>query len=228
MTADSAASAAPRVPRAAREVFGDSLPVMKRYAELLVDTGSSHGLIGPRERPRLWERHLLNCGIVETLLPYRTRVIDVGTGAGLPGLVLAISRPDLHVHLVEPMLRRVTWLQSAVDELKLRNVSIHRGRAQDLHGALRAPVVTARAVARLGELVAWCAPLVEPGGRILALKGESVAEELDRDRAEISRAGGRAVGVIELGDGVLRVPTRIAEIRFAPVDKAPDDAVNPS
>lgn len=214
MTEESTTPQAPRVPRAAREIFGDSLPAMKEYAEILVDTGTAHGLIGPRETPRLWDRHLLNCGIVETILPYRTRIIDVGTGAGLPGLVLAITRPDLHVHLVEPMLRRVTWLEGTVEKLGLRNVSIHRGRAQDLHGALKAPVVTARAVARLGELASWCAPLLEPGGVLLALKGETVHEELERDAAEISRYGARQVRVVTLGEEILKTPTRIAEVTF--------------
>lgn len=214
MSEESAVPQAPRIPRAAREVFGDSLPSIKRYAEILVDTGASHGLIGPRETPRVWDRHLLNCGIVETVLPYRTRLIDVGTGAGLPGLVLAMTRPDLQVHLVEPMLRRVKWLEGVVSELGVKNVTIHRGRAQDLTGALKAPVVTARAVARLGELTAWCAPLIEGDGVLLALKGETVAEEVERDKAEIIRFGGRGVRVLTVGEEILKTPTRIAEVRF--------------
>lgn len=201
-------------------MFGDSLPSMKRYAELLVDTGASHGLIGPRETPRLWDRHLLNCGVLETILPYRTRVVDVGTGAGLPGLVLAITRPDLQVHLVEPMQRRITWLESVIEDIGVTNVTLHRSRAQDLAGALKAPVVTARAVARLGELAAWCGPLVEAGGSLLALKGETVADEVERDRADVARYGGTEVRVLTLGEEILKTPTRVAEVRFGTAGSA--------
>src|SRR5699024_6719596 len=149
---DEASGLPSRPPSVASEIFGNRLPLAERFAHLLADTGVSHGLIGPRETPRLWERHLLNCGVVESVLPHRTRLLDVGSGAGLPGLVLAIARPDVEVVLIEPMLRRSTWLTDAVQELGLGNVQGLRGKAQDFWGKTRAPVVTARAVARLGEL----------------------------------------------------------------------------
>lgn len=203
-----------RPPSVAAEIFGNRLPIAEHLAHLLADTGVSHGLIGPRETPRLWERHLLNCGIVESVLPHRTRLIDVGSGAGLPGLVLAIARPDLDVVLMEPMLRRTTWLESVVAELDLINVQIVRGKAQEFWGKLRAPVVTARAVARLGDLAGWCLPLLEPEGRLLALKGETAARELAEDERDVRRAGAVAARLILAGEDVLPEPTRVIEVRI--------------
>lgn len=201
-----------RVPRQATEVFGERLPLAKRYAEILADSGVSHGLIGPRETPRLWDRHLLNCAVVEELLPHRTRLIDVGSGAGLPGLVLALMRPDLEVRLVEPMLRRTTWLESTIAELGLKNVTVHRGRAEELRGRIQAEVVTARAVARLGQLAAWCLPLLAPGGRLLALKGESAEQELEEDRALLAKMGVTDARIVLAGAEVLATPTRVVVI----------------
>lgn len=203
-----------RPPPVASEVFGNRLPIAERFAHLLADTGVSHGLIGPRETPRLWDRHLLNCGVVESVLPHRTRVIDVGSGAGLPGMVLAIARPDLDIVLVEPMLRRTTWLENAAADLGLGNVQVLRGRAQDFWGKLRGPVVTARAVARVGELATWCLPLLDGEGRLLALKGASAAQELSEDETAVRRAGGIATELIVLGEDVLPEPTRILEVRI--------------
>lgn len=202
-----------RPPPLAAEIFGNRLSLAEQYAHLLADTGVSHGLIGPRETPRLWERHLLNCGIVESVLPYRTRLVDVGSGAGLPGLVLAIARPDLDVVLVEPMLRRTKWLENAVTDLELSNVQVLRGKAQDFWGKLRAPVVTARAVARLGELAAWCLPLLDGDGRLLALKGETAARELTEDEHAVRRAGGISGTLVLVGEGILPEPTRLIDIR---------------
>jgi 16S rRNA (guanine527-N7)-methyltransferase len=175
-TGQEAVTGAPEPPAQAEAVFGETLPLARRYADLLATTGISHGLVGPREAPRLWPRHLINCAVVEALLPVNERVVDIGSGAGLPGIVLAIVRPDLDVHLVEPLLRRTTWLENTVEALGLPNVTVHRGRAQDVE--LTAPVVTARAVASLDKLVAWAFPLLPAGGRLLALKGEAAAEEL--------------------------------------------------
>ena len=214
-----------RPPPVASEVFGNRLPLAEHFAHLLADTGVSHGLIGPRETPRLWERHLLNCGIVESVLPHRTRLIDIGSGAGLPGLVLAIARPDLDVVLVEPMLRRTTWLESTVKELGLGNVQVLRGRAQDFWGKLRAPVVTARAVARLGELAGWCLPLLDADGRLLALKGETAAKELTEDERAVRRAGGISGRLILLGEEVLPEPTRLIEIHIGSARVHPVESV---
>lgn len=205
-----------RVP-AARRVFGDRLPLAQRYAALLADEGVKRGLIGPREVPRLWERHLLNCAVVSDLLPSGARVVDVGSGAGLPGLVLACRRGDLHVDLVEPMLRRTTFLNEAVGMLDLtRQVRVVRGRAED--PTVRQLVgesdwVTARAVASLDRLVRWCLPLVRPGGQLLAMKGQQASEELRKYRQAIRRSGGAEVELIECGRGVLDTPVMIVAIR---------------
>ena len=152
---------------------------LERYADLLATAGVERGLIGPREAPRLWERHLVNCAVVAEpggLVPAGADVIDVGSGAGLPGLVWALVRPDLRVTLLEPLLRRATFLTEAVVALGLTNVQVERGRAEECR--LRAGVVTARAVAPLDRLLRWCLPLVRPGGALLALKGSSVADEI--------------------------------------------------
>src|SRR4051812_18270942 len=172
------ALALPDAPPAAAAVFGDRLPLAVRYAKLLAGAGVERGLLGPRETPRLWERHLLNCAGLTELIEPGQQVLDVGSGAGLPGIVLAIRRPDLQVVLVEPLLRRATFLTEAVEELGLANVSVRRARAEDLAGVISAPVVVARAVAPVDRLGAWTLPLLLPGGRLLALKGEAAEGEL--------------------------------------------------
>jgi len=203
---------APPAPAGAVEVFGSRLALAERFTALLTDTGVGHGLIGPREVPRLWERHVLNCAVIEPAISAGQMVIDVGSGAGLPGLALAIVRPDLDVHLVEPMLRRTNWLSMAVAELELTNVSVHRGRAEQFWGVLSAPVVTARAVARLSELAAWCLPLLLPGGSLLALKGSRAAEELEVDRAALRRLGSVAESIEHFGRGVLDPETTVLRV----------------
>jgi 16S rRNA (guanine527-N7)-methyltransferase len=199
-------------PVIAGAVFGDRLELAQRYAELLADTGATHGLMGPREVPRLWERHLLNCAVVHEAIPHGASVIDVGSGAGLPGLVLAIVRPDLQLHLVEPMLRRTTWLEDAVRQLELSDVTVHRGRAEEMWGDLVAPVVTARAVAPLAELARWCLPLVDAGGVMLALKGSSAPEELARDRDAVRRLGSVEEVVETYGAGMLDPVTTVVRL----------------
>lgn len=184
---EAAAAGLPQPPPAAVRLFGERLPVAVRYAEELATTGIQHGLVGPREAPRLWDRHLLNCVLLEELVPRGFTVIDVGSGAGLPGIVLAVARPDVVVHLVEPLLRRTTWLERTVALLGLDNVVVHRGRAEQVD--LSAPVVTARAVAALGTLAGWTLPLLEPDGRLLALKGATAAEELTDARSALDRLG---------------------------------------
>lgn len=204
------AEAAPEPPAEAVEVFGDALPLARRYADLLATTGISHGLIGPREAPRLWQRHLVNCALPKALVEEGSTVVDIGSGAGLPGVVLAIVRPDLDVHLVEPLLRRITWLESTIADLELSNVTVHRGRAEEM--SLVAPVVTARAVASLDKLVAWSFPLLEPGGRLLALKGEAAQDELDQARPMLTGAGVEHGVVHLLGEGWVSEPVRVVEI----------------
>lgn len=149
----------------------------ERYRTLLAQEGITWGLIGPREGERLWERHILNSLPVGTLIPEGSRVLDVGSGAGLPGIPLALDRPDLTITLLEPLARRVAFLELAVQTLGLGDrVSILRGKAQSISGQW--PIVIARAVAPLPRLVEWCLPRMESGGRLLALKGENAAEEL--------------------------------------------------
>lgn len=203
-------AAAPPPPPEAVEVFGDRLDLARRYADLLATTGIAHGLVGPREAARLWERHLVNCAVMESLVPHGQNVIDIGSGAGLPGLVLAVVRADLTVHLVEPLLRRTTWLQSAVEELGLDNVTVHRGRAEEMD--LTAPVVTARAVASLDKLVRWSFPLLPPGGRLLALKGESAAAELDAAAPLLRRLHVEQAALHVVGEGRVSEPVRVVEV----------------
>jgi 16S rRNA (guanine527-N7)-methyltransferase len=190
----------PSVPESAREVFGDRLPVAAAYADLLASDGVSRGLIGPREAPRLWERHLFNCAMPGDLLAPAAEVCDIGSGAGLPGLVLAIQRPDLRLTLVEPLLRRTTFLTEAVERLGLDNVTVLRERAENLHGTIGFDVVTSRAVAPLPRLLAWSMPLVRPGGSMIAIKGASARQEVAGGEADLERWRVAATDVRELGD----------------------------
>jgi 16S rRNA (guanine527-N7)-methyltransferase len=199
-------------PAGALQVFGDRLALAEGFTAILADSGVSHGLIGPREVPRLWERHVLNCAVIHPAIAADQMVIDVGSGAGLPGLALAIARPDLDVHLVEPMLRRTSWLSMAVAELGLTNVTVHRGRAEQFWGVLCAPVVTARAVARLSELATWCLPLLSPGGSLLAIKGLSVSEEVETDRPILRRLGAIDEVIESFGSGVLDQETTVLRV----------------
>lgn len=208
--------AVPAAPEGAAGLFGDRLPVAERFTAILADTGVSHGLIGPREVPRLWDRHVLNCAVVADAFPEGAVLVDVGSGAGLPGIALAIARPDLAVHLVEPMLRRTTWLKAVVDELGLTSVTVHRGRAEEFAGSLSAPFVTARAVARLDKLARWCVPLLEEGGTLVAMKGRSAAEELAEDRRALERLGMVEAVVSEHGATVLDEPVLTVDLRFRP------------
>jgi 16S rRNA (guanine527-N7)-methyltransferase len=193
-------------------VFSDALPQAVEYAHLLATRATVRGLIGPREVPRLWERHLLNSAVVSDLVGPGATVCDIGSGAGLPGLVLAIRRPDLRVTLVEPLLRRTTFLDEAVRDLGLTNVEVVRARAEELHGARTFDVVTSRAVAPLDRLAGWSLPLVRSGGEFLAMKGSSVQAELD-SAAKIIRAGrGVLDGIVELGGDLLDPPVRVVRV----------------
>lgn len=195
---DTAALAPP--PQRALEVFGGRIAVACAYAELLATDAVVRGLIGPREVPRLWERHLLNCAVVAPEPASGDRVADVGSGAGLPGIVVAILRPDVLVTLIEPLLRRSTFLAEAVEALGLENVTVRRDRAEDaadLAGTF--DVVLARAVAPLERLAGWTIPLLRPGGRLLALKGESAAEELATGGSALRALGVTAASVRQVG-----------------------------
>jgi 16S rRNA (guanine527-N7)-methyltransferase len=211
MTGPAAGSA--WVETAAQKFFGDRLPVAERYAEALASSGVERGLLGPREVPRLWERHLLNCAAVVELVPADVRLVDVGSGAGLPGLVVAIARPDVEVTLVEPLLRRVTWLGEVVSSLELSNVVVHRSRAEEAaRDGLSFDVATARAVATLGQLATWSLPLVRPGGELLALKGALAAVEL-ADATSVLRAHGATTwDVVVCGEPLLPEPTTVVRV----------------
>ena len=191
------------------------LELAERFARLLATEGVVRGLIGPREAPRLWERHLVNCALLGDLVPKASTVCDIGSGAGLPGVVLAIARPDLSLTLVEPLLRRTTFLEECVDELGLSNVEVVRGRADALHGRRSFDVVTSRAVAPLPRLLEWSMPLVAPTGVLLAMKGSSVAEEIETARADLARWGCEEPEVHVLGDGLVPVPTYALQVAWA-------------
>ncbi|CAA9248853.1 MAG: 16S rRNA (guanine(527)-N(7))-methyltransferase [uncultured Actinomycetospora sp.] len=195
--------AVPPTPPVAAEVFGDRLPAAERYVELLAGPGHAQGVIGPRELPRLWDRHVLNSAAVGEVLPDGASVVDIGSGAGLPGVPLALARPDLEITLLEPMARRVAWLERVVDELGLA-VTVVRGRAEERETRRRcgeSDVVTARAVAPMGRLATWSLPLVRPGGILAAMKGASAESEVERDLKEIRAAGGEDCRVVRCGVG---------------------------
>lgn len=199
---------------AAATVFAERLSTAEQYAEILATTAVQRGLIGPREVPRIWDRHLLNCAAVQELVEPGARVVDVGSGAGLPGIPLAIVRPDLRITLLEPLLRRATFLEEVVVTLKL-DITVVRGRAED--AATRdslsdAAVVVSRAVAPLAKLMAWCLPLACIGGRVLAIKGASVGAEIERDGAAIVRMGGRGLRVRECRALPMAEPTTVVEV----------------
>lgn len=177
-------------PELVRALFpSERLPLVQRYGDLLATDGVVRGLIGPREVPRLWDRHVVNCALLATALPRDASVADIGSGAGLPGLVVALARPDLQVTLVEPLLRRTTFLDEVVAELELANVVVRRDRADALHGQQTFDVVTARAVAPLERLLGWCMPLVAPHGSLVAMKGDSAEEEIATAAPVLSSLG---------------------------------------
>jgi 16S rRNA (guanine527-N7)-methyltransferase len=214
---DAARSGLATPPAVADDIFGAGLAGAIRYVDLLRKHGSERGLIGPREVDRLWERHVLNSAVVAELIPDGARVVDVGSGAGLPGVPIALARPDLSVILVEPMERRVRWLEEVRQELGLQ-FEVIRGRAEekDVRRRLGAcDVATARAVAPLARLADWCLPLVREGGRVLAIKGASAQDEIERDRSAIAAAGGGTPEVRMCGQEALESPTTVVVLKRA-------------
>ena len=185
---------------------------LEQYHDLLAGAGVERGRLGPRANERRWDRHLLNCAGVSDLVEDGQVVVDLGSGAGLPGLVLAIQRPEVQVVLVEPLLRRATFLTEAVSALGLRNTLVRRSRAEDLHGSLLVDVVTARAVAPVDRLAGWALPLLHPGGRLLALKGSKAEEELEQAGAALKRLGARSWSVVPVGSDDLGTAGRVVVV----------------
>ena len=199
-------------PRVA-EYLGPAFDAVDRFRRMLAAEGVLRGLVGPREVSRLWERHLLNSAAVVPFLPTTGRVVDVGSGAGLPGVVLAAMLPEAEVVLLEPMERRVDWLTEVVAGLGLANAVVRRGRAEQLHGSLTAQAVTARAVAPLDRLARWSLPLLESGGILVALKGRQAADEVTSARDAVRRAGGGPAEVLEATTIGGLAPTSVVRIR---------------
>jgi 16S rRNA (guanine527-N7)-methyltransferase len=196
-------------PAAAATLFGDRLDLARSFTNELARRGEELGLIGPLELPRLWTRHILNSAVVAPLLEERGRVADVGSGAGLPGLVLAIARPDAHLTLIEPMERRVDWLTSEAGRLGLDNVEVVRARAEDVADDIVVDQVTARAVSALTKLIPLTVPLVRSGGQLILMKGARVEDEMEKARKVILRKRLTDVEVLELGVGVVEETTRV-------------------
>ena len=206
----------PAPPPSARDVFGDRMELAGAYVRLLATAGVERGLIGPREADRLWERHVLNSAAVAELIPVGTRVADIGSGAGLPGIPLAVARPDLTVVLIEPLLRRAEFLSEAVEMLGLEAVTVARGRAEDAavkqqYGGQGA--VTSRAVASLDTLTRWSVPLLADEGQMLALKGERADAEVSEHRKTMTALGVSGIQVVECGVSYLNPPTRVVVAR---------------
>jgi len=189
----------------AEAIFGARLPLIERYAQWLAGEGVVRGLLGPREVDRIWDRHILNSALVSEFIPQDATVADLGSGAGLPGIPLALARPDLSVTLVEPLLRRMTFLTEVLADLQSLateplKVELIRGRAEELHGKATFDVVTARALAPLERLVGWAAPLLGSGGQLVALKGSSAGDEIEQAAAALTKAGLSAR--LEVGESI--------------------------
>ncbi|WP_448858922.1 16S rRNA (guanine(527)-N(7))-methyltransferase RsmG [Corynebacterium propinquum] len=180
-------------------IFGDRQDLAVAYHESLATDATTRGFIGPREKPRLWDRHIYNCAVIGEAIPEGARVIDIGSGAGLPGIPLAIARPDLQVTLLEPLLKRSNYLAEITEKLGLDNVTVIRDRAENLGKDAKFDVATSRAVAPLAKLARWSLPLCKPGGMMLAMKGASASEEIERDKSAIKRAQGERAEIITVG-----------------------------
>jgi 16S rRNA (guanine527-N7)-methyltransferase len=202
-------------PPEAAKLFGERLGAAVHYAQILAGAGVERGLIGPREADRLWDRHLLNSAALAELLESGDRIADIGSGAGLPGIPLALARPDLRVTLIEPLLRRTDFLREVVDDLGL-DITVVRGRAEEQ--AVRQQVgemdaVVSRAVASLDKLTRWSMPLLRSGGRMLALKGERAVAEIDEHRRGMESLGAVDARVVTCGGGYLNPPATVVSAR---------------
>ena len=197
-------------------VFGDRVQFARQYREILADAGVERGLIGPREVDRLWVRHILNCAVMGEAIVEGATVVDIGSGAGLPGIPLALARPDLSITLIEPLLRRHTFLTEVVAQLDVP-IRVIRGRAEEK--AVRSEiglsdVVTSRAVAPLDRLARWSLPLIRADGELIAIKGSSAADEISTHKAEVGKLGLTDLRVEQCGTDTLAVPTTIIRGRL--------------
>jgi len=208
----SAPQLTPELRPAAEELFGEALPLAERYVDHLATTGIEWGLLGPREVPRLWGRHVLNCAVVARLLPEGSLVADVGSGAGLPGLCLALARPDSRFTLIEPLERRVAWLEMVIADLGLTNVEVVRGRSEQVADEIQVDIVTARAVSALKTLLPLTMPLLRSSGHLLAIKGRSAAEEITAAQKPLRKYGGGDPEIVTVGEGLLPEPTTVVRV----------------
>jgi 16S rRNA (guanine527-N7)-methyltransferase len=185
---------------------------VEAFAQLLAGPGVVRGLLGPREVPRIWDRHLLNCAVVAEVVPEEVRLVDIGSGAGLPGLVLAIVRPDITVTLLEPLLRRTVFLEECVETLELDNVEVLRGRAEELAGKREFDMASARAVAPLERLLKWAMPLLREGGELIAMKGERAAGELAEAESQLRASGATTAELVTVGRGKVEPPATLVRV----------------
>ena len=200
-------------PEAAAAIFGSQIKLARAYAQKLANDSDELGLLGPRELDKIWSRHILNSAVVAELVKPGELVADVGSGAGLPGIPMAIAAPDTDFVLIEPMDRRASWLQEVVDELELENVEVVRARAEEVEGG-QFEVVTARAVAALDKLIRLCVPLLKPGGRVVALKGSKAPEEILEAKKLKAKLKIKSFEILVCGEKFLAEPTSVVETRL--------------
>jgi 16S rRNA (guanine527-N7)-methyltransferase len=203
-----------RVPDAGvlEELFPYGAEAICRYVDLLTSTGIERGLLGPREAARMWPRHILNCAVVAPAFRPDQTVCDLGSGAGLPGIVLALARPDLQLTLLEPLLRRSRFLEEVVEDLGLPNAVVLRARAEDVAGTVKVDAVTARAVAPLERLAAWALPLLVAGGELVAIKGAGADEEIAKVRPALTKLGVTHVRLEAYGHKLVDPPTQVVRL----------------
>lgn len=199
-------------PIEASKIFGDRIDLARRYAEALVRDGDLLGLLGPRELPRLWTRHILNSAVVSELVPIGKSVADIGSGAGLPGIPMAICLPNNHFTLIEPMERRSDWLKDLVAELGLSNVTVLRARAEEVGQVF--DIATARAVSALPKLLRMVVPLVRAGGEVIALKGSKAADEIEEAKRLQKKLGLSGFEIVYAGKDVLAEPTLVVRTKL--------------
>lgn len=199
---------------AAEVIYGEQTQLAERFVEHLVTTGIEWGLLGPREVPIMWERHVLNCAVVQELLPRGGVVADVGSGAGLPGLALAIARPDVQFVLIEPLERRVDWLNMVIEDLGLENVDVIRARSEQVFDTVDVDIVTARAVSAMKSLVPMTVPLLHGQGELLAIKGKSATSEIEKAEKVLRKFKTTKAEVLTIGDELLEVPTTVARLTY--------------